>query len=376
MATRSTTIDLFAPKDRLRQIVTSIRHYRATLRQIYSALTMAQMAGAKIAVETDDIRVSPNRDAAQLILANAFGHDGKALGYQMRQWVLNEAAPSWYSHTWDSLRRDLEIAWKAQDPKLNASRGWLTLQGARDVGQFNRRGIGIPAIRVKGLRQHLLVLAWDKQVGTVEFRVPRLNGGRYIVWKSLRDKEEGWKLGTVYLNEHNGRICATISYTRPDNVQDTDPKRVLSVAFDADATDAFVKLRGPDSRERDTLSAVEAIAWLQQLRARRTAIEQRKAATGNPRRRWGSARLYRQTQELLSRVTRQRTNGVSHRNHLWTRRVISRAIAWRCGTIDVMPLPGNLCGQEWPWSQWQQYIDYKAKETGITVNIRKETTKT
>jgi hypothetical protein len=49
------------------------------------------------------------------------------------------------SMRFDSIRRDVTTVWNSLDPEYTkAKRGWLALQGARGVAQFNWRGIGIP----------------------------------------------------------------------------------------------------------------------------------------------------------------------------------------------------------------------------------------
>src|SRR5262245_28270370 len=132
----------------LNQVRQSIRQYRAVLRHCFSVLTCAQAAAAEISWQGGDageIRVRPNNDAARQVLAAATGKDGAALGYQLREYVLQTLAPTWHSFVWDSLRRDMSTAWTAKDAEFpRAGRGWLILQGARGISRFNNRGIGFP----------------------------------------------------------------------------------------------------------------------------------------------------------------------------------------------------------------------------------------
>src|SRR5512135_3066601 len=215
---RSTVFQVMTDDALYPKVRESVRLYRAAARQVYCACAMAEMAGAEIVYKNDIVAVNPHTDEARAILAKALGKDGAAHLYQCRDWVLKELAPTWHSFVWDSLRRHVSSAWRAPDTQFaNAKRGYLTLQGARDIARFRHLGIGMPASAARPkLHEHKLTVAWDHAIGPVEFTLPRLDGGRYVTWKCLRDHADGWKLGTIYLSERDGKLSIIVSHERPD----------------------------------------------------------------------------------------------------------------------------------------------------------------
>lgn len=397
---RSMTFDLLPPTPEIKQqTVASIKRYRAACAKLYATLLLAQQAGATITEHEDGVRVTPDNDRAKLLLAEALGaavntrgdkvrgqgqswvvNVGLVLGYEMRQWFFDELYPEARAFVWDAARRDMETVWKSKDPEFpKASRGWLALQLARQPAKFWRRGIGFPLLTARPqLHEHKLTLGWDKTMGEVTFGLPRLDGGRYRVWRALRDQDEGWKIGTIYLTERDGLLCAVISHHRPPRSEDLDPARTIRVSFDPDDVENYIKIVGPDgAASRDSISGVEVRAWLLQMEARKKALERRRAACGNPRRPWGHRKAWRATQDVLSAHTKQRDLGQIDRNHAWTRRIATRAKSWRCGRLEVINLPrvvveenggdvekSQLFGLPWSWTQFLSNLRYKYEEMG------------
>lgn len=390
---RSVTFNLIVPgedKALYRKIVASINRYRAACRECYGVLLNAQAAGATIVVNDEDIRVKPENNRAKLILALAVDHAkvqvsdvpsvrgegkqyivtvGKAQMYELRQSFMQEIWPNCMAFVWDSLRRDVTQVWKAGDPEFpKASRGWLALQGSRNITQFNRRGIGFPRSTARPkLEGHTLTLKWDHDLGPIEFKLPRLAGSQYHVWKSLVENAEGWQLGTLYLNERDGKIIATISHTRPANSAEVDPDRVCVIHLTPD-DDTVIRLVGPNGEETyETIGAEEVRAYLDKQYARRIALEKRRACAGSPNRPWGHKKGWRASQDVLSALTRQRELNLKDYNHAWTRRIVSMAIRWRCGVLKVHEVKESMYGHPWAWSQFENSLRYKGSERGIKV---------
>jgi hypothetical protein len=365
---RSLTIGLISPKEKKQVVLNSIRRYRAICRQCFSIVLLAQTAGSEIQTKEDTIVLAPQSEKAKNILATVMGRDGKVFAYSLRDFVLQEQWPTAYSFVWDSLRRDLEIAWKTKDPEFpRASRGWLVLQGARNITQFNRRGIGFAVARGKPVgctpAHHRLELRWDHDIGPVVFQVPKLDRHRWLIWRNLVNQENGHEFGTLYLNERDGLIQATITYKKPAQETEVDPGRTCTVTFGTG--DKFIEIQGPDHSLY--LSDAEVVAWLKRLEARRIALEKRRAACGNPRRPWGHRKGWLATQDVISRLTKQRENGQKDRNHAFTRRIVDRAFVWHCGRIEVGPFPADLSGKPWQWAQFRMFLNYKAQEKGIKI---------
>ena len=356
---RSFKLDLIPPSEQRFQIVASIRKYRTVCRQVYSAVAMAKMASADIQDNGDEIRITPQPNSEIELLTSTFGRNPQ------RTINKNDLHPTALAFVWDSMRRDVASRWKSKDAEFpKATRGWLTLNGVRGFARFNRIGIGCPVLTARPeFREHSLFIKWDHEIGPVEFKIPRLDGGRYSIYQNIRDNTPGWKLGTLYLNERDGRVFATVSYSRPDKKDKLDPTKNLTVTF-SDNPEKFITVAGPGRYDRDELSAVEAASWLDELNAVRRRYETRRAAVGNPNKPWGSRTSWRAVQSRLSKNTGRRENGVKTRNHLWTRRIVDRASAWSCGKIVVSNVPETLFERPWKWSQFVQFLEYKIAECG------------
>jgi len=357
---RSVCVDVFVPDESRQRIIASIRQYRAVCRQMYSACAMAKMASAALQFNDDDFRVVPLAGSEQELLTATFGRNPQ------RTLTKNDLLPTALSFVWDSARRDVQSRWTAKDPEFTkATRGWLTLNGARCFARFNRIGIGCPAATARPvIANHSVSIKWDHEIGDVQFKLGRLDSNRFYIYKQISEHAAGWKLGTVYINERDGRIVLQISFERPDKCANVSDSRQLCVSF-SDDPEKFMLLSGPDgAASSDTISATEAIAWIDELKRIRDKFELRRAAAGNPRRPWGSSTQWRGIQNRLSNNTERRMNGVSCRNHLWTRRIACRAESWRCGIIAVKNVPEALFNRPWNWSQFRAFLEYKITEIG------------
>lgn len=405
---RSVTFDLLLPQEtqeRKPAIIASIRAYRAALRHCYGLLALAQSAGSELQWSEDDCRVKPGNHGARLIAALATGQStpiieepaepaervrgegdtyrvqlGRGAVYELRAEIAR-LLPSAMSFVLDSARRDLRTAWTSRDPQFgNASRGWLTLQGSRDWSRFCRRGIGLPRATARPkLHDYRLGLKWDRAIGEIEFKLPSLDASRRSVWRSLADGDDGWTLGTIYLTERDGDLKATVSYHAPRQAVEVDPARTLKVVVREEG-DTLLSLSGPDGIATiDAIDRCEVRAFLQHQLARRIELEKRRGATGNPRRPWGYRKGFEVAQETLSRATLQRERGATERNHAWSRRIATRAHAWRCGVVEVGGFPsrsfsggspvGCIGDHPWSWSQFELFLRYKLEEIGSALIV-------
>jgi hypothetical protein len=362
---RSVTIDLIPPDDRYKDVINHIRQYRATAKQCYAILLMAQTAGADLNFSKDGtFSLKPNSKRSKKLMELAFDKAGKALAYELREYVLQHLIQGFHSFVWDSIRRDITQVWVSKDQEFNnASRGWLALQGARGIAQFNHRGIGFPNTLVHNLDAHRLSLTWHHDIGPVEFKVPRLDCRKYNIWRALRDGDEGWKVGTLYLNERDGLIRAVVSYCKPAELKNLNTNYVCAITTDCESNDTLFKIIGPQGS--DTIDNYEVISWLKMMKARRENLEARRASCGNPKRPWGHRHGWLASQDVLSRLTMKREKGVADRNHAWSRRIISRAVSWNCGTLEIGKLPELMYGCPWKWQQFSEFLKYKAEEIGM-----------
>lgn len=363
---RSLPIKLSVDDELYRPIVNSIRLYRHLCRDVFGIVALAEFAGAAVEYLDDEIRIKPNSEKSKKLLEVAFDKSGKALAYQLREWVLREQAPNWLSFVWDSLRRDVAVKWTAKDPEFTkVSRHWLMLQGARQTARFQRVGIGFPVATARPkLDGHKLILRWDSEIGTVEFRVGTLDPHAYSVWSALRDKEEGWKLGTIYLSERDGGLRATITHTILFDMKGPDEARVATLAMNGDP-EAYFKLAGP-GHQSDTISVVGIVAWSKELAAQTEKRKRELASFGSSRRPWGNRKGWLRARDLLGHITHRRSQWQLNHNHAFTRRIVNRLENWRCGTLKVEKWPEqSLLTEPWSWSQFQSMLKAKCEESGI-----------
>jgi hypothetical protein len=402
---RNVTIDVYPPQELWQPIVASIKRYRVACAKMYATLLLAQQAGATIEVdeESGNVKVHPRNDNAKLLLAEAMGTavnekgdkirgEGQswtvkvltAKAYEIRDWFFRDLYPSARAFVYDSARRDICTVWRAPDPEFpQATRGWLSLQLARGPARFARRAIGFARLTGKPqLEGRKLILNWDHDIGKVTFDIPKLEGARYGVWRPLRDGDEGWKLGTLYLTVRESKhakscLSAIISYTFPAKAAILNPAYICNVTIDAGDPDVFIHMKGPHGAETyDSIAGHEAVAWLRWMYTRRQVLEARRAACGNPRRPWGHRKGWRAAQDVLSRLTDKRELGQKDRNHAWTRRIATRCRDWGCGSCVINITNGigetgvgALFGLPWSWTQFEQHIKYKLTEIGATLEF-------
>lgn len=395
---RSVTFDVFLgeeQKEMYRAIIESIRAYRVVARRVYAAFEILQTAGAEITEHMSkdgetSVRVKPNLEKSRTIAEALFDKLGKRPLYEMRDWI-NSIAPQqtntdtpppypqieltpekslrWLSFVGDGLRDFVWQRWRAADPKFpKATRGWLTLQGSRGPGQFNGAAISFPTLTARPrLDGHTISLKWDHRIGVIDFKLPRLDGGRYQVWRAVRDGE--WAPGTVLLNERDGQLRVTVSYKRPLEAKKLDPSRVMEVRF-SDEIESLIRLVGPDCADSYfAISAAELVGWLREKLMQKKAYEARKESCGAGHQPWGHKKARKSIQEKIAGLTTLRTNTAKTWNHLWAKRVIATAIRWNCGEIKAVDLPSMVMAHQeslpWDWSGLNTFIKYKAEFSGI-----------
>lgn len=373
--THSLKIEVFLQKEdkeKYLPIINSIKKYRIIGRQIATACAMAEIAGASIKEFTNkktgekEISVKPDTNAAKKILVDTFDKDGKAHLYQLRNFVRKEEAPEFKSFVWDSIRADVSSKWLAKDPEFsNAKRGWLLLQTARTITWFHHIGIGFPLLTANPkIENHVITLFWDTNIGPVNFIIPPLDSSSYYIYKCIREKIEGWKPGTIFLNERDRRLHILLTYSCPVKKENIDKHKKLFVEF-TNQINAFITMYGERAFKGNIISAEEAIGWLLELKKIQECYDNRKKAAGNPNKPWGFKIAYRAMKQRISNLTNRRKNGEKDRNHVWTRRIVDAAVRNECGTVIVKNIPsGELFGEPWGWYQFKNFLEYKMNEVG------------
>lgn len=363
---RTLVIPLNCPDDYYCRVIGSLRAVRAAARQAYAVLFTAQAAGATIKTDADgDVTVTPDNVRAKAILAAALNQDGKAPCYQMRRYVLDTLCPTIRSFVFDDLRRRVWSRWQARDPEFpRAGMGWLALQNVRGLAVFRNSGIGFPAAVMgsDALADHALSLSWDREIGPVTFKIPKMDPGRWHRWRRIVSGDIDH--GTLTLNERDGKLTATVAYQAPTVSAGLDTDRLMVVRINA-AADGLTFV-GPDGATTlDGISFADASEWAKELLCQREKWERRRAAVGNPRKPWGEPRRFHAIAEHQRRVTRHRENGVQHRNHAWSKRIATRAMDWRCGRVEIeIAADATLRGHSWGWHHLELVCGYKLRAIG------------
>lgn len=362
--TRSVPFDVSVGADLHRKIRESLNLYQFACRKAFSVCALAEHAGAEIACTEKGLTVKPSSRAAKTILAEAFGiQDKKAHLYELRLW-LRDLCPTWMSIVPEAIHRDVSDRWKSKDPEITkAGRGFLVLQGERGMARFQH--IGMPFKNtVPKLSGHSIRAKWDFDIGEVEFRIGKLDGSRYYIWKNLRDGAPGWKLGGMRLVERKNRLRVVVTYHCPSKDETLDAGKAVKVEFTGDP-ESFITMRGPGNLQGDVISFASADEILRRLDARRIGLEAARKAAGNPRRAWGNRRAWKSIVGKSERNSSRRTKVVEDYNHCWTRRIVSNMRRWRAGVVYVVNLPErDVFDHPWQWAHFRFCLDYKVKEIG------------
>ena len=218
-----------------------------------------------------------------------------------------------------------------------------------------------------------IITKWDSELGPVEFRIGKMDGSTNFKWENIKNGH--WKIGTVYINENidqeDGGIYLTVSYRAPKKEASLDPEKTMTVSF-GDTPEMFVNCSGQKSFEGDVVSVFEAINGLGSLSMVAAKYELCKSSAGNPRRVWGSKKMYSGVQKRIARLTARRSGYVQDRNHFWTRRITNNAERWGCGNVVVVNVPSEeLFGHPWQWFHFSQCLSYKLDEIGAKVRFVK-----
>jgi hypothetical protein len=362
--------------EKYKAVIRDIRLFRALEKRAASIMLMAEMAGARIELTEEDIKIKPQKDAVHDGLALLFGSAGKLKYYGIRAYLLKQMPEGWYRHIADTLMRCAEAAIKAKDPSMpKADRRFLALNGRRDAPRFSFGGMtihpedGIYARAIKGG----IALRWDKDMGDISFiahgRDPRRS---YVLHKLL---EGGYELGAVMLNEDGGRLKATVSYSYEQADKAPDKSRVMEAEFCGGMNLLDIVLIAGhrsviDLMRHETIDASPAVAGVDILAAQEHRRQQQAAFCGRRSPRSASegngpaARWFADKREKLSE---RRQNMAKTWNHTWTARLIRIAERMNAGTMVIRGEYSGIQGRTWPWSQFKEFLAYKCERAGIAL---------
>src|SRR5690625_2805018 len=158
-------------------------------------------------------------------------------------------------------------------------------------------------------------------------------------------------------------LLATYQFEKED-VQ-TDKSRVMGV--DLGIVNAAYLAFNFDNYLRYNIEGSEIISFRQRVEARRNSLLRQSKYAGKGRRGRGRKTLLKPIEKLRDRVAnfRQTTN------HKYSKYIVEIAEKHGCGVIQLEDLSGiserDTFLRQWSYYELQQFIEYKAKEKGITV---------
>ena len=158
-------------------------------------------------------------------------------------------------------------------------------------------------------------------------------------------------------------LLATYQFEKKD-VQ-TDKSRVMGV--DLGIVNVAYLAFNFDNYLRYNIEGGEIISFRQRVEARRNSLLRQSKYAGKGRRGRGRKTLLKPIEKLRDRVAnfRQTTN------HKYSKYIVEIAEKHGCGVIQLEDLSGiserDTFLRQWSYYELQQFIEYKAKEKGITV---------
>lgn len=377
---RSLRLPLIVDDPTYRIVRAGVKQYRAAIARCASLTGDVMMVSATLEKTEDNFLVKPNNEKAKQVLQLVMGSPGKLNFYELRRYVLDQLCPNWMSTTWDSLRRDLDAAWKAKDPEFQkVDRRFLFHQGTRRPPNFVKRGITFQrasntarlgaGAETNPHRGAVIQFRWDKEIGPIETLVARTSPQNWQIFCQLRDDptEGHYQLGACTLNlDDDGRPFTTVSYSVPVRDLLLDPDRICIAKFGGEEN--VLTVSGPVVGHTEAIGSANAKQFLCYMLERKKALGDSQGACGSPTRSYGHRKAWKDTQVMIARLTNERATGVTQRNHAWARRIVSLAQKWGCGSVRV-EIPGNskLYGFDWNISQFKEFVKYKADELKMNV---------
>ena len=403
-----------------RQVIES---YRMLVRKLDAVATAAQVIEGEItSTKTGDIRIKGDGSRLHTVLAALTGREvAKAKYYELRplfmklvEQIREQGGPNFGSHMWDMLGHRLNsIRDRVLPDYKNIARSRLVVAGKLDMPPVRR--LAMPIMRTSGRNYAHFIedeqgkrirIQWGKKADSVDLIV---KGSIVTAEGKFFAKEASpsigylfhkfasgeWDFQTLEVNiDEDGKATAMVPYRRPrEKVGGLNPKSALEVCFKTLSGTELPQRKGHKSvddlktyvihcfyrthhgfRRSLRIPVNDVIAQLCYLSKRAAKLETLRDCS-----RKDVARRRKPLKDAIRNITRRRGLQQRHANHRWTNAILKCAIGWCCRTIKVFGLPdGKLDGllldgtHQWQWSQFLQFLTYKAEEAGIKISQIKQ----
>lgn len=401
-----------------------IETYRMLVRKLDAVVTAVQVIEGEITSDKKgNLRIEGEFERLRTVLAAITGSEvAKAKYYELRPLFMSLAAqireqggPDFRSHMWDLVRHRLSSIRDKKMPDYNdIARSRLVVAGRLDMPPVRR--LAMPIMRTSGRNYAHFIedengkrirIQWGAKESAIDLVVEgsivtpdgktytkkAADSVRYLFHKFASGE---WDFQTLEVNiTEDGKVFVMVPYRRPrEKAQGLNPKASLEVCFKNMSGTELPPSKGrkgvdefktylihcfyrPEHGARRVfrIPVNDVVTQLRYYNKRAAQLETRRDCS-----RKAVPRHQKPIKAAINGITRQRGLQQLHANHRWTKEILKRAFGWCCGTIKVFGLPdGKTAGllldgaHQWQWSQFMQFLTYKAEEAGIKITqIKKQ----
>lgn len=332
---------------------------------------------------------------------------GNGYRYEYRQYwttvvdrIHAAGGPYFGTNMWDSMRKQLiSIRTTKMVDYGETPREWLINQGVLDPLRLTNLGVKflnnsitkdergwVVRLQYGTKHDYLEFLLHGETVQNGKTYTPRLTKRDISILKHIVKGTPGWGQQTITLNMKHSKsrgpkFWLHIPYRKParevipgsavcevtfEKIAGVDlPRGKNDTGTDDDKT--FVIHVSTDSWAKH-LPVDGVLSNLRNRQARKRLLERERDC-----RRRLPKKFLRPIRDTLAGMTKSRLNLARHMNHNWASSVVRMARSGRCGIIKIFNTPstGLLLDNSipWVWSQFVEFVKYKAKEWKIEVEV-------
>lgn len=347
--------------------------YRAAMRKAFADYAFLHIQSAEIQKDKNgNVSLKPDIQKVRDVEKVLFG-GSKTTGQYHN---LKRYMDLFNSRIRSDASRAIQSYWKAKDQEITkCNRGYLVLQGKRMPGKMFNACMYLHKEILKIDKHEITFRPFADTKEKVKLKIKSLDPHAWGIWKRMVSGDLNYGCpAQLQLTKKRDLILFVAYEQESKKQQDAVKGRVMDLGFDTENAVSYVQMHmreGHKSRiddmRNDSLDVTGAIDIIDRLRKQREHWERmKKTACGK---RDGNRKADSSAVEHLNKITLNRTRVVRGWNHTWTRRIVTRAHAWRCEKIIMQEMPDDLCERSWLWSDFRDKLAYKAQEYGIDLEI-------
>src|SRR5690625_4467732 len=172
--------------------------------------------------------------------------------------------------------------------------------------------------------------------------------------------EGEYKLCDSRIGKAKNKFYLLVTYKLEKEVEERDKTRIMGVDLGI-ANFAYTAFSF-DNWLRYNIEGNEILEFKRRVEARRKSMQRQSKYAGKGRRGRGRKTLLKPIEKLRGKVNNfKRTT-----NHKYSKYIVDLADKHNCGVIQMEDLSG-IKNNDWTYYEFQNYVEYKAKERGIEV---------